>query len=194
MLRCHTMRLVRHLLIVEDSERLASTLREVFLARAVKISLAGGLAAARDILSREQPDAIILDVALPDGDGASLLPDIRALESLPHVIAISGAATPVEAFRLAQGGVRAFLPKPLDLAQLEALWSETIASPPGLNAALRASVGGMALHTLEDLVRDTVVDEALARANGSIRGASKLLHISRQLLQQILRKRSNGNT
>ncbi len=181
---------VRHLLIVEDSEQLAGTLRAALSSRAERITHAATLAAAREVLSSDPPDAVLLDYALPDGEAEALLPELRAVEPLPHLIAVSGSANPEQAFRLAQHGVRAFLSKPLDLARLEAIWTETLSRPPDLTAALRASVGGAPLHDVEEVVRGTLVDEAMARSGGSVRGAARLLGVSRQLLQQILRKRS----
>ncbi|MCP3135962.1 response regulator [Pyxidicoccus xibeiensis] len=180
---------VRHLLLVEDSESLARVLEDALRSRAERISHAPTLASARQLLRDEPPDAVILDVSLPDGTSDSLLVDLQAVEPLPHVIAISGSATAEQAFRLAAGGVRAFVPKPLDLARLEAVWQETLSRPPDLIHALRASTGQVPLRDLESVVRATLVDEALAKSQGSVRGAAKLLRISRQLLQHILNAR-----
>jgi DNA-binding NtrC family response regulator len=180
---------VQHLLIVEDSSGLARVLEDALRSRAERISHAPTLAAARHVLRSDPPDAVIMDVSLPDGSSDGLLEELRAVEPLPHVIAISGTATAEQAFRLAHGGVRAFVPKPLDLARLEKTWTETLSRPPDLVPALRASAGQVPLHRLEDVVRDTLVDEAMARSRGSVRGAAKLLKISRQLLQHILNAR-----
>lgn len=180
---------VRHLLLVEDSESLACVLEDALRPHAEHITHAPTLAAARGVLRDHPPDAVIMDVSLPDGTSDALLEDLHAVEPLPHVIAISGSATAEQAFRLAAGGVRAFVPKPLDLAQLEAVWTETLSRPPDLVHALRASAGQVPLHQLEGIVRATLVDEALAKSRGSVRGAAKLLRISRQLLQHILNSR-----
>jgi len=180
---------VQHLLIVEDSERLARTLEDTLGPRVSRVSWAADLASARAVLEGDPPDAVLLDVALPDGEGLDLLDAIRALSPPPRVIAISGSASPQQAFRLAEAGVRAFLSKPLRLEELEQVWTRTLSSPPELTPHLRAQVGDRPLHELEAYVRDTLVDEAMARSTGSIRGAAKVLGISRQLLQQILRKR-----
>jgi hypothetical protein len=45
----------------------------------------------------------------------------------------------------------------------------------------------MAIHDVEELARGTMVREALARSQGSRTGAARLLRVSRQLLQHILR-------
>jgi DNA-binding NtrC family response regulator len=175
--------------VVEDSESLARALEEALRPHAGHITLAATLAEARRVLREQPPDAVILDVSLPDGTSDTLLEDLHAVEPLPHVIAISGSATAEQAFRLAAAGVRAFIPKPLDLARLEEVWTQTLSRPPDLVHALRASAGQVPLHQLESVVRDTLVDEALAKSRGSVRGAARLLRISRQLLQHILNAR-----
>ncbi|NTX03811.1 response regulator [Myxococcus sp. CA051A] len=183
------MAMVQHLLLIEDSVSLARVLEDVLQSRAERITHVTTLAAAREVLRTQPPDAVLLDVSLPDGTSDSLLDDLLAVEPLPYVIAISGSATAEQAFRLAASGVRAFVPKPLDLARLEAVWTQTLSGPPELGPALRASAGKVPLHHFESLVRDTLVDEALAKSGGSVRGAAKLLQISRQLLQHILNAR-----
>jgi two-component system, response regulator RegA len=187
--RVQGVRGVRHLLLVEDSERLAAVLEEALRPHAERVTHVTTLAAARTVLREAPPDAVLLDVSLPDGTSDTLLEALQAVKPLPHVIAISGNATAEQAFRLAAGGVRAFVPKPLDLERLEAVWRETLARPPDLVHALRSSAGRVPLHELEGVVRDTLVDEALASTQGSVRGAAKLLRISRQLLQHILNAR-----
>ncbi len=175
---------VKELLIVEDADDLRRVLAEAMASRAERIHSARTLAEARQRLAESTPDAILLDVQLPDGTVLPLLDDIRAKKPMPHLIAISGSAQPDEAFQLAQAGVRAFLKKPVDLKQLEQVWNDTLSRPPDLEPALRASVGRVPLKQLEESVRDTLVDEALAKSKGSTRGAAKL-DISRQLLQHI---------
>ncbi len=44
---------------------------------------AGTLAAARKLLESEKPDAILLDLNLPDGDGITFCREIRETSQLP---------------------------------------------------------------------------------------------------------------
>jgi hypothetical protein len=48
------------------------------------------------------------------------------------------------------------------------------------------------LRTIEQAVRDNMIEEALALAGSSRRRASSLLGVSRQLLQHMLRRRATG--
>ncbi len=62
---------------------------------------------------------------------------------------------------------------------------------PGLDgelaAKIRAAVGRIQIRELEIAVRRTMVLEALRRSNGNRRAAARLLGVSRQHLQHMLR-------
>ncbi len=47
------------------------------LGRLAQVISAGSLAAAREALSRRRPDLVVLEIDLPDGDGAALLSDLE---------------------------------------------------------------------------------------------------------------------
>ena len=132
-----------------------------------------------------------LDIPAPD---PSLHVDVveRAMTCAvaPTIVAISGSASPAVSFRLAQMGVRSFLAKPLRLEELERTIDDALARPPDLRPQVRAAVGRASIQDVEEQVRTIMVDEALARAGGNRRMAAKLLNISRQLLQHILRRRA----
>lgn len=95
---------------------------------------------------------------------------------------------PAEGFRLAQMGVRAFVPKPATPAAIERALAAVLGAAPDLAPLVRTLVGWLGVHEAEDRVRATMVAEALARARGNRKSAARLLAISRQLLQHILRK------
>lgn len=176
------------MLVVEDDPELARILETAMQRVAVSVRAVGTLAAARQVLQTVAIDAILLDVCLPDGQADALLQDVQDLARFPVVVAISGSARPEETFRLAQAGVRAFVPKPLDLASLYGVWEEVLATSPELRPHLRGTVGRRPLMDVESDVRGAMVAEALARSRGSRRGAARLLEISRQLLQHIVRR------
>jgi two-component system, response regulator RegA len=179
----------RTVLVVEDNQALADALVGVMGREVEAVHSAGTLAAARDVLSHVAVDALVLDVCLPDGQALELLEELAQRRPFPHVVAISGAALPTDAFLLAQHGVRAFVPKPIDFDRFLAVWRATLAAAPPLEPFVRGSVGHVPLAQLETSVRDAMVTEALAQAGGSRRGAARLLSISRQLLQHIVRGR-----
>lgn len=62
-----------HVLHVEDDQSLAAIVREAMSRNAI-VTSARSVAAARQFLASQRFDAVILDVALPDGSGIELLP------------------------------------------------------------------------------------------------------------------------
>jgi two-component system response regulator NreC len=68
---------------------------------------AAGIARARE----EQPELIILDVALPDGDGLDLLPQFFSAAPRAKVIALSGHADEFTLHRALRSSVHGFVDK-----------------------------------------------------------------------------------
>lgn len=177
----------RRILIVEDNPALRRSLEEALLARAPTVVACGTVTEARELLARVRPDLLVLDVALPDGDAFDVLTAAQALEVAPVVVAMSGEAGPDQSFLLAQRGVRAYVRKPFALDALDRALDVALTTAPDLAPLVRAAVGHMPVRDVERDVRRTMVTEALARSGGSKNGAAKLLRISRQLLQHIVR-------
>lgn len=174
-------------LVVEDNVALLRTLERALTALGRSVRSCSTVAEARRTLGEWRPTMLILDVELPDGDAFDVLRAAAELPAAPVVIAMSGVASPSESFRLAQLGVRSYLVKPLRLEALEQAIDEALGAPPDVTPHLRAQVGHVPVRELERHVRRTMVEEALARAGGSRRGAARLLQVSRQLLQHMLR-------
>ncbi len=70
-------------------------------------SAAGGNAAA----VRLRPDAALVDVMLPDGDGVALAQELAALPWKPRVVITSSSADAAGRNEIDRSGVVAFLPK-----------------------------------------------------------------------------------
>ncbi len=174
-------------LVVEDNAPLLKTLERTLAGRGHDVRACSTVDEARDILREWLPELLVLDVELPDGDAFDVLREASALATAPVVIAMSGVAAATQSFRLAQLGVRRYLDKPLRLDALERAIDEALLEPPDMTPHVRAQVGHVPVREVERHVRKTMVEEALARAGGSRRGAARLLHVSRQLLQHMLR-------
>lgn len=181
-------------LVVEDNTALLRTLERTLMGNGYAVRTCTTVAEARDVLSEWHPQMLLLDVELPDGDAFDVLREASGLPVAPVVIAMSGVAGPSESFRLAQLGVRSYLTKPLKLEALEQAIEEALRTPPDMTPHVRAQVGHVPVRELERHVRRTMVKEALARAGGSRRGAARLLQVSRQLLQHMLRSTLRGDS
>ena len=106
-------RLIDGLLIVEDDgllrNRLTDTLRDVTAPD--RLFACASLADARRLQAAHQPELILLDVGLPDGNGLELLVDQHGLSEPPLVVILTGFSdeeTIVKAIRL---GARGYLLK-----------------------------------------------------------------------------------
>jgi two-component system response regulator AtoC len=105
-------------LLVDDDEGFVFGLAEAVKREGFEVRTAGTLQDARQALREHDPDALLIDLQLPDGSGLELLqtPEGRLP---PGVIFISGNASvelAVEALRL---GAMDFLTKPVDFARVK---------------------------------------------------------------------------
>ena len=100
------------LLLIEDDEHVAHVLAEAFTsqghATAIRYTGEDGLA----YLTRERPDAVVLDVRLPRLNGVAVLQQIRATDPTLPVIIMTGLATPGEIADVRRLGVTEIIEKP----------------------------------------------------------------------------------
>lgn len=173
--------------MVEDHTELRAGIVRFLRDRGLHVLEAGS---AHEAIARlaPPPDLVVLDFCLPDGTAFSLLEALSSCAPAPIKIVLSGLATPEDAFRLARYGVHCYLQKPASLAALERAIQSALAERPDLHAILRASVGHAPLRDVQRDVREVMTREALAVARGNRSRAARLLQVSRQAVQQILRR------
>ena len=134
------------------------------------------------------PSVVLADVRLPpNGCGLRVAEAALRSRSRPRVLAISGEATPSEAFQLAQMGVTAYLPKPLDLETFAATVEHLLSLPPPFEPAIAMQVGSLSYPEVLERVRRTMLEQALARTDGNKHKAAQLLQVTRQAVQYIFK-------
>jgi DNA-binding NtrC family response regulator len=102
------------LLIVDDEDNFRESLT-MALEAAFTVSQAGSLATAREEIRGRVPDAILLDIRLPDGEGTELLRDLKSYRRLPVVIVMTAHAAMECAVSALREGAVACLAKPFDI-------------------------------------------------------------------------------
>jgi DNA-binding NtrC family response regulator len=107
----------RRVLIVEDNDILLRHLVHAFESWQIEVVTAGTVAQATSLLA-PPVDLLLADVRLPDATSHVLFERALRLESRPLLIAISGRASPAQAFELAKLGVQLYLAKPFSKPQL----------------------------------------------------------------------------
>ncbi len=181
---------VQRLLVVDDDPSLVRALVDALSPWANEHRSCGTAEAAFRLLVDWKPELVVLDFKLPDGTALSVLERCEALSPRPIIIGISGSAAPDETFRLAHQGVSAFLAKPLDWNELSATVERVLNSPPNAEPLVRNAVGKVGLKEMQSHVRGAMLDEALARSGGSLSRAAQLLGVTRQALQNIIKRGS----
>jgi signal transduction histidine kinase/ActR/RegA family two-component response regulator len=110
---------VRRILLVEDHELTRTTLARLLQRRGHYVAIAATAAQARKLVGTSECDLIISDLGLPDGDGHTLLVELRNAHRLP-AIAMSGYGTDEDLERSRKSGFFIHLTKPVDIRALEA--------------------------------------------------------------------------
>jgi two-component system response regulator AtoC len=121
-----------HVLIVDDDTDSAATLRELIAAPAFTVALAHTLRDARKQIALQQPDLVLLDLKLPDGNGMDLFADPQLVAN-SEVVLITGHAsldTSIQALRM---GAADYIVKPINLRHLQGLLSR-VTQPAKLKA------------------------------------------------------------
>ncbi len=111
-----------HALIVDDDVASATSLRSLVAGDRVTVALAHTLQDARRQIALQQPDIVLLDLQLPDGNGMELFADPQLVAN-SEVVLITGHAsleTSIQALRL---GAADYLIKPINLRQLQGVLS-----------------------------------------------------------------------
>ena len=114
------------ILLVEDNEKIMSANKWMFARQGYGTAAAASLAEARASIGAHRPDAVVLDIMLPDGSGLDFMRDLRenAGRDIP-VLLLTGLATKTDILRGLRAGGDDYLTKPYDfdelLARVEAL-------------------------------------------------------------------------
>jgi len=100
------------ILLVDDQAELRSLLAENFRTRGYEVLEAADGAAAKALFAGPQPDAVLLDLKLPDADGLDVLSAIKRNWPETEVIVLSGYGTLDAAVEATKRGAFHFQTKP----------------------------------------------------------------------------------
>ncbi|HXZ85491.1 MAG TPA: DNA-binding response regulator [Myxococcota bacterium] len=178
-------------LIVEDHKPLRTAITRAARGWGSEVLEAGTVRDGLALLAK-LPDVVIVDVALPDGQALPIVEEAVQIRPAAAVVAMSGQASAEEAFRLARAGARRYLAKPISLEELTRSVEEAIGDRPKLAAFVAAHVGNTPLREVQSEVRRVMIEQALAKARNSRSGAARLLDLTRQAVQQIVRELDAG--
>lgn len=131
--------------MIDDDASLNGLLVEYFDRFGHILTTATTAAAGRSLLSRDEPDLLILDVMLPDADGMELCRSIRSTSDIPIVMLTARGDLPDRVLGL-EFGADDYVPKPFEPRELVAR-VETLMRRSRGTRRRRLSAGGLALET-----------------------------------------------
>jgi UDP-3-O-[3-hydroxymyristoyl] N-acetylglucosamine deacetylase len=105
-------------LVVDDEERIRSSLRGILRDEGFRVLATGDAPGVMEIITREKPAVVLLDVWMPELDGIELLRRIRVETPETRVIMISGHANIQNAVAATRLGAADFLEKPFSVEGL----------------------------------------------------------------------------
>lgn len=117
--RCPTVACVADVLVIEDDPTIRSALVRALTARRHSVETAPTAMAGLQSLVAHPPDVVLLDLGLPDLDGAALLAMIRTVSDVP-VVVVSARDDGAGIVALLDAGADDYLVKPFAADQLDA--------------------------------------------------------------------------
>ena len=109
----------RKVLIVEDDGSSRYGLKSLLESEGYQVFEASDLAQAVERIAADAPEVVVLDITLPDGDGAAWLTALREKGAVTFpVIALTGVTADEDRRRIERAGVCAVLHKPVNVHML----------------------------------------------------------------------------
>ena len=162
-------------LIVDDHEVLAASLAMVLDAEEdiTAAGVATTLEQARALVGTVQPDVILLDHRMPDGDGVAEIPALRALRPTIGIVVLTASAADHVLLAAIEAGASGFLSKTRSLDEV--------------TAAVRAAAAG------ESVISPELLARLLPRfGRGKVHSADELTDRERDVLSLVAEGLSNA--
>jgi DNA-binding response OmpR family regulator len=119
-------------LLVEDSARLAASIRDYLERHSFEVFIEGDGMAVAERFERLKPDLVVLDLMLPGKDGLTICRELRRFDRVPILI-LSAKGENIDQVRGLEMGADDYVVKPVEprvlLARLEALLRRVRAAP-----------------------------------------------------------------
>lgn len=107
------------ILIVDDEEPLARNLARLLRHAGYQVETAFNASTARKLMGRLYPDVVLMDLRLPDADGAELMMELKDLEPNTQFIIITAHGSIRSAVDSTKQGAVDYLTKPFEPEEME---------------------------------------------------------------------------
>ncbi len=143
-------------LVVEDEPEIRALIQSTLSVEGFDVQTAVSVSEASALLRHDLPDILLLDLGLPDGDGAILVREVRKQHSLP-ILVVSARHQEKQKIELLDAGADDYLTKPFSVAELLAR----------IRVALRhrgtTVAAAVTVHELDDLRVDLTLHTVRSR-------------------------------
>lgn len=131
-------------LIIEDDQRIRELVTRVLSQGGYDVTGASTALDGLQQIVQGSPDVVVLDMGLPDLDGAELLKMIRAITDVPVVVA-TARSEDKDVIRTLDAGADDYLVKPFSVEQLEARLRAVLRRSAVGETGAKLVVGGIAI-------------------------------------------------
>ncbi|MFC6065144.1 response regulator transcription factor [Streptomyces ochraceiscleroticus] len=145
-----------HLLVVEDDPQLRSALVRALRDRGHAVATAATGMSGLDAAVTDRPDLVVLDLGLPDVDGAQVLRMLRAVSDVPIIVA-TARDEEGDMVAVLDDGADDYIVKPFGAAQLDARIKAVLRRLGTAEPEAPLRVGGL---VLDSAAREVVLDGA----------------------------------
>jgi DNA-binding NarL/FixJ family response regulator len=104
--------------IVDDHDLFRSGVRAELSDRLTVVGDAGGVAEAIEVIAREQPDVVLLDVHMPDGGGLEVIRRVSAARLAARFLALSVSDAAEDVIAVIRAGARGYVTKSISGSEL----------------------------------------------------------------------------
>ena len=162
--------------VIDDEDAICRALRINLTARSYEVAIARDGATGLAVVARERPDAIILDLGLPDMDGTDVITGVRGWTDIP-ILVLSARENEAAKVKALDAGADDYVTKPFGMDELLAR----------LRAAVRRGSSGPDVPSV--VTDDFTVDLAAKRVRSSDSHDVRLTPTEWQLLEILARNR-----
>ena len=162
--------------VIDDEDAICRALRINLTAREYDVAVATDGASGLAAVARERPDAIILDLGLPDMDGTDVITGVRGWTNTP-ILVLSARENEAAKVKALDAGADDYVTKPFGMDELLAR----------LRAAVRRGSSGPDVPSV--VTDDFTVDLAAKRVTRTGAGDLRLTPTEWQLLEILVRNR-----
>ena len=126
------------ILVVDDDRAVREALRRALTLGGYEVELADGGTQALELLVRSLPDAVVLDVAMPDVDGLEVCRRLRSISSVPIII-LTAKSEEIDKVVGLELGADDYITKPFSMrefrSRVKAALRRAGMGPPGASGA-----------------------------------------------------------